>query len=255
MLAYMKFHGTSILGIKVWSTTYNSVVKTVAGWVGGNKKNYICVAAVHLLMECQNDDNLLQTVNSAGLTVSDGMPLVWILKRQGFLGSERIYGPDLLLKICRAAALNKWKIMLVGGAKNQAREVANKLRGFFPKIIITGAIDTPVRPIPRLTDQKIIQHIKKFNPDIVFVGLGCPLQEKWMGKTIKIANRGVFVGVGAAFDFLIGRFKQSPKWMQINGLEWLFRLALDPYRLWKRYTVINMLFLYKLFMLKIKNDS
>ncbi|GEM_PF-377723 len=232
-----------ILGVSVSAINYQMALSNVARWITKKEKHYVCVAAAHLIVACQKDKNLLEGVNRAGLVTPDGMPLVWLSRLYGHKKVERVYGPTLMEKICRLAERRTWRIFLLGGAGGQSQEVARGLENKFPEIRIVGARDTPVRPIPHLEDITIRNEIEKANPDIVFIGLGCPWQELWMIKNRKHIRAPVLIGVGAAFDFLSGRVHQAPVWIQHAGFEWLFRVIQEPRRLIYRYVVFNFFFI------------
>lgn len=242
----MKKNTVNILDVQVSAINYQSALKTIFSWATKQQKNYVCVAAVHLVMECQKDAELLAGVNRAGLVTPDGMPLAWLLKAYGQKNTQRVYGPDLMLKVCQQASQSGEKIFLLGGARGQSKQLKTVLKKKFPGISIVGHADTPIRPIPELTNQQIIKKIKLSKAVLIFVGLGCPLQEKWMIANLPKLKIGVAIGVGAAFDFLTGKTKQAPRWMMAVGLEWLFRLLQEPRRLAYRYLVLNSLFVFLL---------
>lgn len=210
------------------------------------KHLYVCVAAAHLLVECQQNAELREGVNNADLVVPDGMPIVWTLRLMGHGDAQRVYGPDLMMALCGVGKLRRWRIFLLGGAPGQATDLARTLLTRYPGIRIAGALDTPVRPIPEEKNKKIIVAINRSHADIVFVGLGCPEQELWMIRNRKKLIVPALIGVGAAFDFLSGRVRQAPAWIRRSGFEWLFRLIQEPRRLWRRYTVTNIKFVYYL---------
>ncbi|MBI5449129.1 WecB/TagA/CpsF family glycosyltransferase [Candidatus Gottesmanbacteria bacterium] len=233
-----------ILGVSVSAINYQMVLSQVRRWITKKEKRYACVAAAHLIIACQKDKILLEGVNRAGLITPDGMPLVWLLRRFGYRRVERVYGPTLMVELCTLAARRGWGVFLLGGAKGQSEEVKDAVLARLPKLQITGNIDTPLRPIPNVLNQNIITHINRLRPKLVFVGLGCPQQELWMIENRKKLDAPVLIGVGAAFDFLSGRVRQAPAWMQNVALEWLFRFLQEPGRLWYRYTVTNGSFLF-----------
>jgi N-acetylglucosaminyldiphosphoundecaprenol N-acetyl-beta-D-mannosaminyltransferase len=235
-----------ILGVKISPINYPLALKQIFDWVKNRQRNYVCVAAVHLVMECQQDPELLAGVNQAGLVTPDGMPLVWLLKLAGQQKVERVYGPDLMLKICQQAVQTRATIFLLGGAKGQSQNLKSVLHEKFPGIKIVGHVDTPVRPLSQRENQQIIKQINAAGPQLIFVGLGCPHQEQWMIDNLPHLKTGVAIGVGAAFDFLTGRVKQAPHWMRAIGLEWLFRLMQEPKRLARRYLVFNLIFVWKI---------
>lgn len=237
-LSKMKKKDTYIFNVKLSSLNYQEICRQIDIWIKNKQKKYICVAAVHLVMECQDDEKLRQGVNQAGIVTTDGMPLVWFSKIHG-QKSERIYGPELMLKICRLAEKRSYRLYFLGGSKGQSLYLKQKLTKKFPQIKIVGYKDTPFKKITKKDNKGIIKDINNKKAQIVFVGIGCPVQEQWMFDNSKFVNANVLIGVGAAFDFICGYKKQAPKWMQKNGLEWLFRLFQEPRRLFYRYTILN----------------
>lgn len=233
-----------ILGVRVSAITYTDALREIGRWIVEGKRHYVCVAAVHLLMECPKNRTLLGGVNGAGLVTPDGMPLVWLLRLYGRKNAQRVYGPTLTVKLCALAARRGWRVFLLGGASGQSNEVERALLRQFPKLRIVGRHDTPVRPIPSVQNKKIIAKINQTKPELVFIGLGCPRQELWMIENRKKLDAPVLIGVGAAFDFLSGSVRQAPVWIQHAGLEWMYRLLREPKRLWYRYTVMNATFVW-----------
>lgn len=233
----------NVLGVHVAPTNYDMTLRLVSKSLRSPGAQYICVAAVHLLMECQKKRTLQTGVNQALQITPDGMPLVWLLRMKGHAKTERVYGPDLMIKLCSLAEQKKRSVFLLGGAPGQSAELTKKLHHRFPNLKIVGAVDTPTRPIPKQRNATILQKIRATKPDLIFVGLGCPLQEEWMIQNTPKLKSGICVGVGAAFDFISGRTSQAPVWIRNHGLEWLFRLWQEPRRLWYRYTTLNCAFL------------
>jgi len=237
---------TSILKIPVSSTNYIKATKKIRDIIINNKKVYICVAAVHLIMECQTDKKLLKGVQSADIITPDGMPLVWLSRLYGNKKTSRVYGPDLTLVLCKLAEHFNYKVFFLGGSPAQSEQVMKRMISKFPKLKVVGNIDTPIRPIPVIDNQKIIKTINKSKADIVFIGLGCPTQELWMINNRSKLNIPILIGVGAAFDFITGKVNQAPLWTQNLGLEWLYRLKQEPRRLFNRYCILNTLFISKI---------
>lgn len=234
-----------LLNVHVAMIDYDGVLQQVSLCILRQLKIYICAAASHLIVDCQNNPKLLMGVNQPqSLVVPDGMPLVWLLRLYGHKQASRVYGPTLMIKLCSLAAQHSWGVYLLGGAKGQSQEVARVLRRQHPTLRVVGHRDTPVRPISSYQNGKIITEINNAHPEIVFVGLGCPRQELWMIENRKKLEAPVLIGVGAAFDFLSGRVRQAPAWVQNIGFEWLFRFLQEPRRLWYRYSVINVTFVW-----------
>jgi N-acetylglucosaminyldiphosphoundecaprenol N-acetyl-beta-D-mannosaminyltransferase len=237
----------SILSVTISQTKYthvlNKVKKTI---VNKDSKIYICVAATHLIIECQSNKMLLKGVQNADIVTPDGMPLVWLSKLYGNKSASRVYGPNLTLMLCKLAQQNSFSIYLLGGATGQSYKLKHELTNKFPKLNIVGNSDTPIRPIQENDNKQIISDINKSKADIVFVGMGCPIQELWMIQNRKQLLSPVLIGVGAAFDFITSKVNQAPAWIQNSGLEWLYRLVQEPRRLWKRYCILNTIFILKI---------
>jgi N-acetylglucosaminyldiphosphoundecaprenol N-acetyl-beta-D-mannosaminyltransferase len=229
----------NVLGVGISATDPRTTLDQIVEWIETGQKQYVCVCAVHTVMECQHDLELRDMVNSAGLAVPDGMPLVWISHMSGQPAVRRVYGPDLMLAFCQLAAHRGYRSYFLGGAQGQPEILAEKLTARFPGLAIDGLRATPNRPVPKADNEAIIQDINRANPDVVWVGMGTGFQERWMAVNRSRLNAPVLIGVGAAFDMHSGWVPQAPKWMQNAGLEWLFRLSREPRRLWRRYLVGN----------------
>lgn len=236
----------SILGVDVSVVDRPRTLQFIEESIRKKKRVYICVAAVHLIMECQHDRGLFDGVNRADLVVPDGMPLVWFLNASGYKDVRRVYGPDLTISLCDLAERKKFSVFFLGGEAGQSRRVAQELRHRFPGLSIVGNIDTPARPLSVQVGKEKIDRINAIRPDIVLIGMGCPYQELWMIENREKLKAPVLIGVGAAFDIISGKVPQAPKWMRQAGLEWLFRFAHEPRRLWRRYTLMNIKFLFLL---------
>ncbi len=191
------------------------------------------------MMESQRDPALRATLCRSGLTTPDGMPLVWLSKRQGFRHVERVYGPDLMLAVCAPSVEKGYRHFLYGGDEELVGTLAACLRQRYPGLRIVGTYAPPFRSLTMDEDAEIVRLINDARPDIVWVGLSTPKQERWMAEHHGRITASVIVGVGAAFDFHAGRKRQAPLWMQRHGLEWLFRLLQEPKRLWRRYLLNN----------------
>lgn len=237
---------TNILEVPIYQKNYLHVLHAVKKCIDKKNKMYICVAAVHLIMEAQKNKKLIQGIQKADIVTPDGMPLVWLSKLYGNKKASRVYGPNLTLMLCKLAQRYNFTVFLLGGAIGQSVKLEKKLKRLFPNLQVVGTQDTPIRPIPARENDEIIKNINKVKPDILFVGLGCPNQELWMIENRKRVFTPVLIGVGAAFDFITHTVKQAPRWMQNGGLEWLFRLTQEPSRLWKRYIILNTLFCIKI---------
>jgi len=233
----------NVLGVMVSATTMAMTVEYIRASVRTRLRTYVCVSGVHGIMESHRDPGLRSIHNAAGLVTPDGMPLVWLAKFAD-RRIERVYGPDLLLAVCQACQPDGTRHFFYGGGPGVASLLASRLQGRFQKIRIVGTLCPPFKNLSPQEDQAEIERINAANPDLVWVGLSTPKQERWMASHRDHLSAPVLLGVGAAFDFHAGLKRQAPLWMQRSGLEWAFRLATEPRRLWKRYLRNNPLFLY-----------
>lgn len=238
----------NVLGVGISAITPQRALQHIAGWVESGERHYVCVCAVHTVMECQRDPELRGMVNRASLSVPDGMPLVWISRFRGQPHVRRVYGPDLMLSFCELAARRGYTNYLVGGAPGQPEVLARRLVERFPDLLIVGGVATPVRPLSAAENDRIIESINDAGPDVVWVGMGTGYQERWIAQNRHRLRAPVLIGVGAAFDMHSKRVRQAPAWMQRSGLEWFFRLMQEPLRLWRRYLLGNPLFVYRLLL-------
>ncbi len=232
----------NILGVGVSAVNMALVLETIEGWIARREPHYTCVTGVHGVMESQRDDDLRRIHNQAGLVTPDGMPLVWLSKLKGFHHVERVYGPDLMLALCKRSVKLGYRHFFYGGATGVPEQLAVNLQQRFPGLQVVGTLSPPFRPLTPEEDQEVVRIINEANPDIVWVGLSTPKQERWMATHVGRLTAPVLIGVGAAFDFHTGRKPQAPQWMQHSGLEWLFRLLTEPRRLWRRYLINNPIF-------------
>jgi N-acetylglucosaminyldiphosphoundecaprenol N-acetyl-beta-D-mannosaminyltransferase len=235
----------NILGVNVSAITMQDALTAIEERIRNRVPFYICVTGVHGVMECQRDPHLLSIHNASGLTVPDGMPIVWMAHWLGFPGVERIYGPDLMLATSGLSAKRGYRHLYYGGAPGTADRLAAVLRARFPGLDVVGTVSPPFRAVTPEEDSEMVANINAARPDIVWVGLSTPAQERWMAEHLGRLHAPVLAGVGAAFDFLSGNKPQAPRWMQRNGLEWLFRMATEPGRLSKRYIRNNPVFVYR----------
>lgn len=233
----------NILGVGISAVTIPIALDVIDGWIAGRQSNYVCVTGVHGVMESQRVEELKEIHNAAGLVTPDGMPLVWLSHLSGFRHVERGYGPDLMLALCEHSVERGHRHFFYGGAEGVPQQLATNLNRRFPGLQVAGAYSPPFRPLTREEDQGVVQMINETDPDIVWVGLSTPKQERWMAAHVGRLTAPALLGVGAAFDFHTGRKAQAPHWMQRTGLEWLFRLLTEPRRLWRRYLINNPLFI------------
>jgi N-acetylglucosaminyldiphosphoundecaprenol N-acetyl-beta-D-mannosaminyltransferase len=229
-----------VLGVPLALTNYDDTIAWMDAAIAHREPGYICVAATHTVMVCQEDPELLDAVLGASLTVPDGQPLVWAMNALGGDLDDRVYGPELMARYCEHAAQTGVRMYLYGGRNQGALvQLALNLRRRFPGVRIVGGYSPPFRELRAEEEDAIVREINRSGADVVWVGVGAPKQEKWMSMMRDRLDAPVLVGVGAAFDFHAGLVPQAPMWMQSAGLEWLYRLLHEPRRLWRRYARYN----------------
>ncbi len=234
----------NILGVGVSTINMEIALRTIEEWISRQDHHYMCVTGVHGVMESWRDEDLRRVHNAAGLVTPDGMPLVWLSRLMGFRQVERVYGPDLMLRVCECSAQQGYRQFFYGGAPGVAEQLASRLQARFPGLYIAGVHSPPFRALSPEEDDAAVERINTATPDIVWVGISTPKQECWMSEHRGRLNAPVLIGVGAAFDIHAGLKTQAPRWMQKSGLEWLFRLIMEPRRLWRRYLINNPWFLW-----------
>jgi len=234
---------TRLFGIRVFASNVKeasaSVVALALRGIGG----HVCVSNVDMVTRAKRDPKLRATMTDAALVVTDGVPLVWMLRKLGHREAERVYGPALTLQLCSDCQDAGLAIYLYGGTEAEVTSMVVALNKRFPRLHIAGAVSPPMLPANPPLDLAIARSIDGSGAALVFVGLGCPKQEYWMANHAGHL-RAVTVGVGLAFAQIAGLKAPAPAWMSNNGLEWVFRLCQEPRRLWRRYLVGNSLFLW-----------
>jgi N-acetylglucosaminyldiphosphoundecaprenol N-acetyl-beta-D-mannosaminyltransferase len=225
----------NVLGVGISAIDMAQALDTIEGWIGKREPHYVCVTPAHGVMDCRADPELARIFNCSGLTTPDGMSIVWLLRLRGHRGVQRVYGPDLVNAVCERSLAHGWRHFFYGGEKGVADELACRLRSRFAGLEVVGTYCPPFRPLSPEEDREVAATITLARPDIVWVGISTPKKERWMAAHVNRLGVPVLIGVGAAFDFLSGRKRQAPRWLQRCGGEWLFRLANEPARLWRRY--------------------
>jgi len=217
---------------------YDEASEAVLNWARGAHSRYVCIACVNSVMEAHDSREFQKVLNGADLVTPDGMPLVWGLKALGAAEATRVYGPDLTPIVLRCAERERAPVGFYGGSQVALDRLLAVVGRRFPNLRIAYSYSPPFRPLSPAEDERVTREINASGARILFVGLSTPKQDWWMAR-----HRGrvhaVMLGVGAAFDFLAGTKPQAPRWMMRAGLEWLFRFATEPRRLWKRYLKHN----------------
>jgi N-acetylglucosaminyldiphosphoundecaprenol N-acetyl-beta-D-mannosaminyltransferase len=240
-----------VLGVGVSAVNLELASELIQCWISSRENQYVCITGVHGVMESQSDPTLQRIHNAAGMVTPDGMPMVWLNRLAGNKHVSRVYGPDLMLKLCKEGVNRGLRHYFYGGAEGVANLLSATLRRRFPGLIVAGTYCPPFRKMTEVEDAALIAEINALNADIVWVGLSTPKQEYWMSSHLRRINAPVMIGVGAAFDFHAGLKRQAPLWMQKSGLEWFYRLITEPGRLWKRYLKNNPLFVIYLLLSKL----
>jgi len=233
-----------MFGIKLTPLTIQGAVFQIRKWLKERSTCFVSVSSVNNVVSAYWDRKIKQIQNSTDMTTTDGMPLVWALKLKGYREIERICGSDLMPAVLEMAEKEGYSNYFYGGTNNCLKKLEYNLKKKFPKLKIAGSYSPPFKKLNEEENRWIIENIKQTNSRLIWVGLSTPKQEEWMYRNKKNLNDCVLIGVGAVFDFIAGNVRRAPYWMQMSGLEWLFRLMHEPRRLWKRYLIGNMVFLW-----------
>jgi N-acetylglucosaminyldiphosphoundecaprenol N-acetyl-beta-D-mannosaminyltransferase len=229
-----------LLGVPIALTDYAGAMDVMDGMIQRRERGYVCAIAVHALMVGYEDAEMRSALLGSSLVVPDGRPLVWALSRLGHRLPDRVYGPELMSRYCRRAAERGHSVWLYGGHDQAALDrLVAVLEQRYPGIRVAGGYSPPHRALTSAEEADLTKRINSDRPDVVWVGVGVPKQEKWMAHMRSRLDPPLLVGVGAAFDFEAGIKRQAPSWMQRRGLEWLFRLSQEPLRLGPRYLRYN----------------
>lgn len=224
---------------------YREFIKSITAAAKENESAYTCVANVHMLIEAHNDKSFANIVSNANVITPDGKPLTWALKILYHIRQERVAGMDLLPDLLESAVDNNIPVYFYGGTEELLGETKEFLHLKYPYLHVAGMYSPPFRKLFNEEEEEIINNINNSGAGLVFVILGCPKQECWM-STMKGHVKAVMIGVGGALPVMIGKKKRAPVWMQKAGMEWFYRLAQEPKRLFKRYAVTNSQFLFML---------
>ena len=234
----------TVLGVPVAVTDYSAAMEVMDALVAERDRGYVCAAPVHALMVAQDDPEMLSALQGATMVVPDGMPLVWAANLLGEHLDDRVYGPELMRRYSERCAERGHRVWLYGGRdQGSLAQLALSLRQQHPGIQIVGGYSPPFRPLGKAEENAVVDQINEAEPDVLWVGIGVPKQEKWMARMRERLDVPVMCGVGAAFDFHAGRIPMAPPWMQRHGLEWIYRISQEPGRLLPRCLYYNPRFL------------
>lgn len=232
----------NVLGTGVSALSLDAARDLVLTARGRQRLGYVCCATAYNLNLARSDLALRSAYNRSLLTSPDGMPLVWLGRWRGHRHITRVYGPDLMLSVCDAGRSTGLTHYFYGGAPGVADLLRARLTARLPGLQVVGTFTPPFRDLTTEELDSLRREVATARPDVIWVGLSSPKQERFMAQHGATLDAGLLIGVGAAFDFLSGRVPQAPRWMQRRGLEWLHRLATDPRRLWRRYLLHNPMF-------------
>jgi N-acetylglucosaminyldiphosphoundecaprenol N-acetyl-beta-D-mannosaminyltransferase len=230
-----------VLGLGISELTFDDTINLLLDAAATRQKMRVNFCTVNNIVEANRDPEFRAQMGTSEIVAPDGMPLVWLGRLLG-RRVERVCGPDLLPALCDGSREFGYQHFFYGGAEGVAERLANNLQGRFPGLQVAGTYSPPFRPMTAEEDERIIAQINRARPDFVWVGLGAPKQDVWLATHQSRLQAPILLAVGAAFDFHSGKLRRAPKWMQRVGLEWLFRLAKEPRRLWRRYLIGNTLF-------------
>ncbi|MBW8001341.1 MAG: WecB/TagA/CpsF family glycosyltransferase [Planctomycetes bacterium] len=241
----------NILGVCFDLIGYPSVMQQIFDWKEQELHKIITITNPHSVILCCNDEQMQKATNSAALTLPDGIGIILAAKILGYAHHGRVSGPDLMLKCCEKGIEKNYRHFFYGGAQGIAEKLAERLSDKYPGLQIAGTYSPPFRQLSEQEDAEIVDLINSASPDILWVGLGAPKQEKWMSGHVGRIKAAAMIGVGAAFDFHSGNIKRAPQWLQNCHLEWLHRLLANPMRMWQRYLVNGPIFLAKVIAQKV----
>ncbi|MDP3455949.1 WecB/TagA/CpsF family glycosyltransferase [Methyloversatilis sp.] len=230
-----------VLSIPIDVLTEEQALDRIVHWAHNAESRYVAICNSHVVVTGSREPDFGKVLNNADMATADGAPVAWLMRRLGHERQPRVSGPDLMLSLCERAAQERLPIYFFGSSEQTLGLLQANLTKRYPGLIIAGACSPPFRKLSAEEDAELIGRVVESSARIVFVGLGCPKQERWMFEKKGRIN-AVMLGVGAAFDFHAGTITRAPLWMRNCGLEWLHRLLSEPRRLWKRYLVTNFLF-------------
>lgn len=234
----------NVANVQIDNLTFKEVLDKVEDFVQKREPCYLVNPNVDIIVKCNRDPELAQYCEEAALTLVDGTPVLWAAKYLGHPLKEKISGSDFVPRVCEWASGKGYRVFFLGGREGAAQKAREIMERRYPGLQIVGTYCPPFGfEKDEAENQRIKDAVKAAAPDIVFVGLGCPKQERWIAQYHRELGIPVSMGIGVTFEFIAGMVKRAPKWMQTAGLEWLWRLCMEPQRLWKRYLVDDVQFL------------
>ncbi len=235
----------SLLGTRIDAVSWEQAVARIVRWALAREARIVCLCNVHSVISAQRNPALRAAIDSADLATPDGAPLAWLMRKRGYAEQQRISGPDMMWRVLEEAERLQLPVFMLGSTTATLAQLQTAVQNAYPQLPLAGLLAPPFHALTTADNDSIINTINDSGAQLLMVGLGCPKQEIWMAS-----HRGrlhaVMLGVGAAFDYHAGTLKRAPPFWQQHGLEWLYRLAMEPSRLLKRYLVSNTLFLLSL---------
>lgn len=225
----------AILGVPFDNVTTAETLDLIGAMIASGKPHYLATANVDFLVQASEDIELRRILFDAHVVLADGMPIVWAAKFLGNPLPERVTGSGMIPLLLARAEQQGWRVFFLGGTEASVAAAAEKTRAKHPNLKLVGAYSPPFKPLLEMDHADILRRVYEARPDVLLVAFGCPKQEKWINMNYRAAGVPICIGVGATIDFLAGTFKRAPRWMQASGTEWIFRMAQEPRRLFKRY--------------------
>jgi N-acetylglucosaminyldiphosphoundecaprenol N-acetyl-beta-D-mannosaminyltransferase len=236
----------NVLGVGISAINMDDAILLSDSLIRTNGRGYVCVTGVHGVIEAQSDEAFRYILNRSFMTTPDGMPMVWAGRLQGHNRMRRVYGPDYMLNMCRFSVERGYRHFLYGGDDGVVERLAAELTRRVPGLQIVGTYTPPFRPLTSTEEADLIALAAETKPDVFWIGMSTPKQERFMAYYIDKLDVKLMVGVGAAFDIHTGRIKDAPPWLKEAGLQWLHRLVQEPRRLWRRYLINNPRFIWNI---------
>lgn len=243
-----------VLGLGITAGTFARQVEAIMDLAREGRSSYVCCVNAHMTVEARRDRSFAEVVNGADLATPDGMPVLFAQRWFHRVVQERVAGNDLMPALFATAEKAGLPVYLYGGAEGTLAAIEARLRNEHPGLILAGSHSPPFRPLSDEERRRVIAAIVSSGARLVMVSLGCPKQERWMAD-MKGSIPAAMIGLGGAFLLYAGVDKRAPKWMRDLGLEWTYRLALEPGRLWKRYLVTNTVFILMLVGAMVRGRS
>lgn len=225
----------NIFSFNLSTLSLKETSRLILKWVASRKSGYVLACSMNDLVLAEKSNEIARSLSRANLITADGMSLVLSARLLKGKKIERVYGPDLMLEVCRESQDKPITHYFYGSTSEVLKSLIKNLKVKFPKLEIAGTYSPPFRSLTEFEKKRIYKKIKDSKPNIVWVGLGAPKQNLWAMKALRELHPCIIIGVGAAFDFIAQAKKQAPLWIRRSGLEWFFRLSQEPGRLWKRY--------------------